>query len=71
MSQVYMIALILFVGMIIGMLITAVAIKDIELQDKKDKQAREELIAKQANRIEVLKAEIIVLKNRLDGGRND
>ena len=71
MSQVYMIALILFIGMLIGMLVTAIAIKDIEVQDNKDKQEMEKLIADQAHRIEVLKAEIIVLKNRLEGGRND
>ena len=68
MSQVYMIALILFVGILIGMTITAVAIKDIEVQDKKDKQAKEEIIAEQAHRIEVLRAEVIVLKDRLEDG---
>lgn len=68
MSQVYMIALILFIGMLIGMTITAVAIKDIEVQDKKDKQEKEELITEQAHRIEVLRAEVIVLKDRLEDG---
>lgn len=68
MSQVYMIALIMFIGILIGMTITAVAIKDIEVQDKKDKQAKEELIAEQAHRIEVLRAEVIILKDRLEDG---
>lgn len=63
-GQIYMVGFILFIGMLIGMAITAVAIKDIEVQDKKDKQAKEELITEQAHRIEVLRAEVIVLKDR-------
>jgi len=71
MSQIYMIGYILFIGMLLGIIVLIAVFKFDEREETRQLKECREYIEKQAHRIEVLQAEIIVLKDRLEGDQDD
>lgn len=67
-GQIYMVGFILFIGMLLGMVVLIAVFKFDEREEKRQLQECREFIEKQAHRIEVLTAKIVVLEDALNGG---
>lgn len=70
-GHVYMIGFILFIGVLVGMVISVAVQKDIERQDERERKEMEDMIERQAHKIEVLTAKIVVLEDALKGGEHE
>lgn len=66
-GQIYMVGFILFIGVLIGMVVLIAVFELDEREETRQLKECREFIEKQAHRIEVLQAEIIILKDKLEG----